>query len=167
MKSGRSPRPRRRDRNLEAHAPAFSSVIGPLGVKYDITSTPLTYSPPVTSPSDLVPQTVNAGNFTCAKCQIQARNDTAHPVRKLVHLSAIPELWLTSQAGLHATTDYCSVKYLRQAGVTVNHTYLQDVGIYGNGHFMMMEKNNLEIAAYTDDWIERRAEVYIEGCGRE
>ena len=30
---------------------------------------------------------------------------------------------------------------------------LKDVGIRGNGHMLMIEKNNLEIAAFIDQWI--------------
>ena len=30
---------------------------------------------------------------------------------------------------------------------------LPDVGIKGNGHMMMLEKNNIEIARYLDGWI--------------
>jgi hypothetical protein len=29
----------------------------------------------------------------------------------------------------------------------------EDVGIHGNGHMMMLEKNNPEIAAYMDGWL--------------
>jgi hypothetical protein len=33
---------------------------------------------------------------------------------------------------------------------------LSEVGIRGNGHMMMLEKNNLEIAAFLRDWLEKR-----------
>jgi hypothetical protein len=32
---------------------------------------------------------------------------------------------------------------------------LPSVGIRGNGHMMMLEKNNLEIAAFLHAWIEK------------
>jgi hypothetical protein len=32
---------------------------------------------------------------------------------------------------------------------------LADVGIRGNGHMMMLEKNNLEIAAFLRQWVEK------------
>jgi Cdc6-like AAA superfamily ATPase len=35
-------------------------------------------------------------------------------------------------------------------------TRLADIGIRGNGHFLMLEKNNLEIAAVIADWLDRR-----------
>ena len=32
---------------------------------------------------------------------------------------------------------------------------LKDRGIHGNGHMLMLEKNNAEIAAVMMDWLER------------
>jgi hypothetical protein len=36
--------------------------------------------------------------------------------------------------------------------------YLGDVGITGNGHMMMLEKNNQAIAAFMADWLEENVE---------
>jgi hypothetical protein len=46
--------------------------------------------------------------------------------------------------------------FLRQAGVENDFVKLADQGIHGNGHFMMLEKNNLQIAAVIADWLARR-----------
>src|ERR1700735_352746 len=57
---------------------------------YGITVPPITYDPPLTSPSDLKPVTVSsdpAGNYTCYK--------QADPARKLANLSKIPILMVT------------------------------------------------------------------------
>ena len=40
-----------------------------------------------------------------------------------------------------------------QAGVPNDLALLADRGIHGNGHMMMLEKNNLQIAALIADWI--------------
>ena len=32
---------------------------------------------------------------------------------------------------------------------------LQKVGIRGNGHMVMIEKNNLQIAKVIDDWVKK------------
>jgi len=40
-----------------------------------------------------------------------------------------------------------------QAAVPVDYLRLQDRGIYGNGHLMMVETNNLEIARVIDEWV--------------
>ncbi len=48
-----------------------------------------------------------------------------------------------------------TTQYLTQAGVTNTFVRLQDVSIRGNGHMMMLEKNNLEIAAFLQGWVEK------------
>jgi acetyl esterase/lipase len=84
------------------------------------------------------------------------------PARKLINLVDIPVLAVTSEASYHAQYDNCSVEYLRQAGVSVEHIRLADVGIHGlvapgkfcsransetgNGHMFFMEKNGIQIA---------------------
>jgi hypothetical protein len=42
---------------------------------------------------------------------------------------------------------------LSDAGVSNTYVRLPDVGIMGNGHMMMLEKNNLEIAQFLIKWI--------------
>jgi pimeloyl-ACP methyl ester carboxylesterase len=59
-------------------------------------------------------------------------------VDKPVHL-------VGSELGLIAGIP-CAVKSLTQAGVDVKYTYLPDLGFTGNGHFMMAETNNGELA---------------------
>jgi hypothetical protein len=44
---------------------------------------------------------------------------------------------------------------LRQAGVSVDFIKLDDVGVRGNGHMMMLEKNNHEIAQVMIDWLDK------------
>ena len=75
------------------------------------------------------------------------------PARQLVNLLDIPVLLLTSEAGYHAYYDRCEVDYLQQAGVNVTWWSLPQLGIHGNGHFMFMEKNNLEIAERVERWL--------------
>jgi pimeloyl-ACP methyl ester carboxylesterase len=79
----------------------------------------------------------------------------AEPARKLVHLAGIPILILTAEASYHAPYDHCTSAFLRQAGVAHDFVRLPEIGIRGNGHMMMLEKNNLAIAAFLRDWIGR------------
>jgi hypothetical protein len=58
------------------------------------------------------------------------------------------------EASYHATYDYCTSDFLDQAGVTNEFVYLPTVGIRGNGHMLMLERNNLEIAEFLRDWLE-------------
>jgi hypothetical protein len=77
------------------------------------------------------------------------------PARQLVNLKRVPMLIVVSEASYHAPYDHCTSKYLTDAGVEHTFTRLPDVGIHGNGHMMMLEKNNLEIAALLRRWIEK------------
>lgn len=77
------------------------------------------------------------------------------PAKQLTNLGRIPELVVTSEASFHAPYDYCTVKYLKQAGVDVEFADLGKEGIHGNGHMFFMEKNNLEIAELVYKWLER------------
>lgn len=63
---------------------------------------------------------------------------------------------VSGEASYHAPYDHCTVAYLRQAGVEVDHVRLTDHGVTGNGHMMMQEKNSDAIAAILVDWLSRR-----------
>ena len=86
------------------------------------------------------------------RCWLQAK-----PVRRLPNLRGIPILIVTAEASYHAPYDHCTSQFLRQAGVEHEFVRLEDAGIRGNGHFMMLEKNNLEIARYLREWLEANA----------
>jgi hypothetical protein len=59
------------------------------------------------------------------------------------------------QEPAHAPYDHCTVKYLLQAGVKPSYIRLADIGIHGNSHVMMLEKNNKEIAAVIAAWLAK------------
>ena len=110
---------------------------------------PLTYEPPVTAASPLsFVQQPKADAPDLAACWLQAA-----PARPLPNLQGIPVLIATTQASYHAVYDHCTAAYLKQAGVDVDFERLADHGMTGNGHMMMLEKNNLQIAAYLDGWM--------------
>ena len=146
---------------IEPNGPPFyeTSMIGPpewfkdaaLGRAWGITRMPLQYDPPAAEPKDLgMTQQADADGPNLVRCWLQ---DT--PARQLVNLHDIPILIVTSEASYHAPYDHCTSKYLAQAGVKHSFVRLPDVGIHGNGHMMMLEKNNLEIAALLRGWIEK------------
>ncbi|KAF2873048.1 Alpha/Beta hydrolase protein [Massariosphaeria phaeospora] len=80
----------------------------------------------------------------------------ADPPKKLKNLSRVPVLVVTAEASQHAVFDYCTVDYLRQAGVQVEFADLAKEGIKGNGHFMFMEKNNMEVADRVYRWLKQQ-----------
>jgi pimeloyl-ACP methyl ester carboxylesterase len=117
---------------------------------YGITATAIEYDPPVTNPTaDLNRIRDQSSDKTLyAGCHLQAE-----PARRLVNLARVPVLIVTGQASYHAPYDHCTVAYLRQAGVGVTHCVLEQHGILGNGHMMMIEQNNEEIAKVLHDWL--------------
>jgi pimeloyl-ACP methyl ester carboxylesterase len=123
---------------------------GPLRWPYGITAAPITYDPPVTDPVTELPFVRDTPDdpTTYASCHLQAE-----PARQLVNLARVPVLVVTGEASYHAGYDHCTVGYLRQAGVKVTHVPLGEHGIHGNGHLMMMELNNQEVAGVLHKWL--------------
>jgi len=60
------------------------------------------------------------------------------------------------EASFAMPTAHCGAAFLTQAGVANDFVKLAELGIRGNGHFMMLEKNNLDVAAVIADWLARK-----------
>jgi pimeloyl-ACP methyl ester carboxylesterase len=76
--------------------------------------------------------------------------------RTLPALQRMPILILSSEASYHARYDQCTVRFLMQNGVQPDFVRLNDIGIHGNGHMMMIEKNNEQVAKVLTDWLDQR-----------
>jgi pimeloyl-ACP methyl ester carboxylesterase len=121
---------------------------GAIGRAWGITRTALTYSPAVKEPEDLrMTQQAAPDGADLVRCWLPAQ-----PSPQLTNLKGIPILIVTSEASYHASYDHCTSQYLTNAGVANDFVRLADLHIHGNGHMMMLEKNNLEIAAFLDRW---------------
>ena len=119
---------------------------------WGMTAFPVAYDPPVKDPSEIkIVREDKADGPDLVRCYRQAE-----PARRLVNLAQVPTLIIQAEASYHAGYDHCSVRFLRQAGVSVDFIKLEDVGVRGNGHMMMLEKNNQEIAKVMTDWLEKR-----------
>jgi pimeloyl-ACP methyl ester carboxylesterase len=110
---------------------------------------PLEYDPPLAAGETLSFQQAAA---PAAPDLVRCWSQT-EPARKLVSLDKIPVLLLTTEASYHAPYDDCTTAYLRQAGVKVDAVHLAERGIRGNGHMMMLEKNNADIANVMVQWL--------------
>ena len=122
---------------------------GPVALSYGITDVPLTYAPPVKSGAELsFVQQAKAEADGLVRCFEQTA-----PARQLPNLRNIPTLVLTSEASYHAPYDHCTVNYLRQAGASPTFIKLGDIGIKGNSHVLMLERNSREIAAVIARWL--------------
>jgi pimeloyl-ACP methyl ester carboxylesterase len=115
---------------------------GPVGA-------PLTYDPPVLSMEEIktVMHTPSEPNVNPYPLQ-------AAPVRDLVNLKKVPMTVVLSEASSFNLVSPGTVAYLQQAGCNVELLRLADHGVHGNGHFMMMEKNNREALQPILDWLD-------------
>jgi pimeloyl-ACP methyl ester carboxylesterase len=115
------------------------------------TAAPLTYSPPAANASDLaIVREEKADGAGVVRCWLQKA-----PARQLPNLQKMPILIVTAEASYHATYDHCTVKYLEQAGVHPTFIKLGEAGIHGNGHMLMLEKNNMEVAEVISRWLSK------------
>lgn len=111
----------------------------------------LAYTPAAAQPADLqVEQQAAPDGPELQACWVQKE-----PARQLPSLKAMPITVISTEASYHAPFDHCTVRWLRQAGATVEFTRLADVGIHGNGHMVMLEKNNLDVAGVVSGWVAR------------
>jgi pimeloyl-ACP methyl ester carboxylesterase len=124
---------------------------GALGRAWGITRGPLTFAPPAADPKDLgMTQQAKASAPDLVRCWLPRA-----PARTLPNLRGIPILIVVSEASYHAPYDHCTSEFLTQAGVRNDFVRLTDLHIHGNGHMMMLEKNNLEIAAFLVKWAQQ------------
>lgn len=120
---------------------------------WGLTDIPITYEPAVADPAvDLVLTVTRANSTDEEDCWVQAENPVP---RQLINLDGVRTLVVTAEASWHVMYDWCSVKFLRQAGVETDHVSLADVGVRGNGHMLFLEMNSDESAKVVADWIKR------------
>jgi pimeloyl-ACP methyl ester carboxylesterase len=133
---------------VEPAGPPFGNL------KYGLTACKMTFDPPVNDASELKTVRVTPP----ADSGIDPYFLQEQPARKLKNLLNIPAVIVTSEASYHRPYDAASVAFLRQAGIKVDHINLWEIGIKGNAHFMMMEKNNREVLQPILDWIAKNVE---------
>jgi pimeloyl-ACP methyl ester carboxylesterase len=121
----------------------------PFGLTYN----QLAYEPAVVDPEIDLPYVRQESPVqpTLAVCSLQQE-----PARRLKNLARIPVVVITGEASYHAPYDHCTARYLRQAGVDAVHVRLEDFGIRGNGHMMMLEKNSDEIVRLIHQLLRER-----------
>lgn len=136
---------------LEPSGPPFHNAAAgnPKARAWGVTDIPMTYEPAVTDPAQIETVRQSAPDAEgLIPCTLQRA-----PARQLVRLSRIPVLVATAESSYHAPYDHCTAAYLKQAGVPAQFARLEAHGIRGNGHMMMLEKNNLVVADFIHAWI--------------
>jgi pimeloyl-ACP methyl ester carboxylesterase len=137
---------------IEPAGPPFEGAIIASGTAraWGPTDIPIT-DPPIKDPSELaIEREAKADGPDLFVWWMQKE-----PARQLINLRNIPVMVMAGEASYHQVYDHCTVKYLNQAGVKAEYIRLQDKGIHGNGHMVMIEKNNLDIARLIDEWVVR------------
>ena len=120
---------------------------------WGMSTIPVTYDPPVLDPSELKTVTVPSAEMGVPDCLIQAE-----PARTLVNLQGIPIVMVTSEGSFASPGNPGAIAFFKQAGCTAEELRLVDHGIHGNGHMMMVEKNNREVLQPILDWIAKNVE---------
>jgi pimeloyl-ACP methyl ester carboxylesterase len=106
---------------------------------WPLTAIPLVYDPPVTDPSQFV-----------MKDGIQADGS----VKKLKNLQGIPIAYIVAERSTRRAEPV--VAFLKQAGCDAEAFNLKDKGIFGNGHFMMIESNRKTVFEAIRGWLETK-----------
>src|SRR5947209_5251127 len=120
--------------------------------RYGLSDIPMAYEPAVTPQSPLAfVQQDKPEAPDLVKCWRQQE-----PARRLVAVGDRPILYLATEASFYAPYNHCTVAYLKQAGVNVSFVKLADIGLHGNGHMMMMERNSDAIAQVIVEWLDKQ-----------
>jgi len=103
-----------------------------LDLAWGLASAPLTFEPPVADPSEL-----------------QDRS-----ARRLPNLSRFPIAVVTAEASMFRAFDTDLVDFLTKAGCDTELVRLADHGVRGNGHGIMIERNNVATLGVLTRWVE-------------
>ncbi len=132
---------------LEPVGPPFSDMFGPT-LQWGLGAIPVGFDPPARAPSDFAlvhDEPVAPG--------APPRTMQAEPARQLTNLSKMPIAVISAEASLFGLTDVFLADFLVQAGCNAVHIGLGEVGVHGNSHGSMFEKNNAEVLAVVTNWI--------------
>ena len=144
--------------SLEPGGPQFGNVdtakvtAGPRNPNsWGLTNARYEYDPPANSPSDLnVVLEPKSDRPDEAVCWMQVE-----PARKLARWKNIRVFAASASGTYHRVYDPCIPKFLNQAGVKTDFVRFEDVGISGNSHVMMLEKNSDDIIKYITGWLQK------------
>jgi pimeloyl-ACP methyl ester carboxylesterase len=117
------------------------------------------YDPPAQSPADLkVVLEEKSDRPDEVRCWMQVE-----PARKLVRWQDKRVLAISANGTYHRVYDPCIPKFLNQAGVKTDFIRLEEVGIRGNSHMMMLERNSDDIIEFVVDWIKDNVPATVTG----
>jgi pimeloyl-ACP methyl ester carboxylesterase len=118
---------------------------------WGLTNNRYEFDPPANAPSDL--QAVleeKSERPDEVRCWMQVE-----PARKLKNWQGKRVLAVSADGTYHRVYDPCIPKFLNQAGVKTDFIRLEEQGMPGNGHMMMLEKNSDDIIKFIIGWIQK------------
>jgi len=132
---------------VEPIGPPFDPRMGGM-LKWGLTGAPMAFDPPVSAPEDFALEERAPVRPGTAPCLVQRE-----PPRQLPNLRGIPIVVVTSEASWMAVDNHGVVDFLAQAGATIEHLRLDEHGVAGNGHMLMLETNSDEVADTIGGWL--------------
>jgi hypothetical protein len=120
------------------------------GNRWGMSSIPVTYDPPITNPTEIKTHWVANPEPGVAGYFLQA--DPAH---RLPNLKNTKVLFVTADSSFASPGNPGGVAFLKQAGVQAEELRLGSIGIKGNGHMMMVEKNSRQVLQPIIDWMTK------------
>jgi pimeloyl-ACP methyl ester carboxylesterase len=119
---------------VEPMGPPFSSRPTGHTLEWGVTGAPLAFDPPATDPEELA--------------------DGAP--RRLVNFARTPIVVVMADHSPPGRTVPATVEWLRSMGCDAEQLRLSEHGVHGNGHAMMLERNNAEVLAVLIRWMEEK-----------
>lgn len=136
----------------EPFGPPFSrDLSNEAVVNYGLAELPLHFEPPISTPHELELEIMPA-----PREDLMAGWVPKAGIHSLPNLQGIPILLTVSEASYHAQYDHLFSEMFTRLGVEHDFVRLEEAGIHGNGHMMMLEKNNLQIADMFSHWLEEK-----------
>jgi pimeloyl-ACP methyl ester carboxylesterase len=120
---------------------------------WGMSTIPVAYDPPVNDPSEIKTITV-----TPSEPGVQPYKLQAEPARKLKNLQGIPIVMVTAEGSFASPGNPGAIAFFKQAGCQAEELRLAEHGVHGNGHMMMVEKNNRQVLQPILDWIAAKVE---------
>jgi pimeloyl-ACP methyl ester carboxylesterase len=118
---------------------------------YGITRAPLRFEPPLSDGEMLAMRKTKSDDPARADGYLQASVP-----RSLPSLAQVPIVIVTAEASYHAPYDHLTSAFLAQAAVDHDFIRLEERGIRGNGHMVMLESNSHEVADLLLEWLARQ-----------
>jgi pimeloyl-ACP methyl ester carboxylesterase len=129
------------------------------GNVWGMSSIPVAYDPVVSDASEIKTKRVDSGEPGVNAYLLQEE-----PARKLKNLQNIPIVIVTAEASFASPGNPGGVAYFKQAGCKAEELRLTGLGIHGNGHMMMVEKNNREVLKPILAWIDKNVNGSAKGA---